>query len=266
MHKPHESLAGVEQAVARWVLRGEGNAPTHVRLNGLAPEHRLAIYRNNTRMSLTEALRDGYPVVNRLVGTNFFDGLAREFLRRYPPRSSCLLEFGGRLAEFLGEFEPARGLPYLPDVAHLEWLWHEAYHAADSRALDLHKLNEIPRALYADLRLHLHPSARLLTSAYPTLRIWQVNQPGFEGEHNVSLNEGGCRLLLVRPHLEVEMHTLTAGDFVFLQALAAGATLTLAIESALAMNDGFDPLASLRHWLARGLLSGFFFDIDRREG
>ena len=40
-----------------------------------------------------------------------------------------------RLPGFLESFEPARGLPYLGDVARLEWLRHAAYHAADQAPL-----------------------------------------------------------------------------------------------------------------------------------
>jgi hypothetical protein len=44
----------------------------------------------------------------------------------------------------------------------------------------------------------LPPYMRLLQSPYPVHRIWQVNQPEWQGDDAVSLNEGGVNLLIHR--------------------------------------------------------------------
>jgi len=251
------ALPELQGELRRALFGGADRLGEAIRANGLAPQQRLAVYRNNSLASLGEALRDTYPVVNRLVGKECFDGLARRYVPLDPPRSGCLLDYGSGFTDFLEDMEILRPLAYLSDLARLEWLWQEAYHEADSTASDLETLATVPPEHHGDLRVRLQPSARWLTSEFPLLRIWEANQPYRSGEEIVSLAEGGCRLLIFRPHLEVQIHSLEAGDHVLLSALASGATLAEASHQAAAAGD-FDLAASLRHWTSAGLIAGFF--------
>ena len=80
MHGLHE----LQRDFARSVLHGGIAVGNRIRPNGLTAAQRLAVYRNNTFMGLTEALKDGYPVVHRLVGDGFFNGLASAYVARHP--------------------------------------------------------------------------------------------------------------------------------------------------------------------------------------
>lgn len=253
-------LHETQRCFTNYVLRdfGQDQAVAGIKGNGLDATQRLAIYRNNTQLGLTEALRDGYPVVNKLVGTEFFNHLACSFIRRYPPKAGCLLSFGGQFAEFIADFQPADGLPYLPDTARLEWLWHEAFHEADALALDIAGLAQIDLGCYGSLGFALHPSARLLASDYPVLRIWQANQPDYHGDGRINLDEGGSRLLIFRPELEVEITPLNEAEHLFLTLLEMRLTLTQAVEQAIMIDSNFDVLPVLQHWIANGLFTDFF--------
>ena len=95
-------------------------------------EHRFAVHRNNVTVSLVAALAARFPVVERLVGEEFFRAMARAYVKREPPRSPVLLHYGATFPGFIEEFEPARTLAYLGDVARLELARGRAYHAADA--------------------------------------------------------------------------------------------------------------------------------------
>ena len=82
---------------------------------------RLAIYRNTCMSTLVNALRSSFPAVQRLVGTDFFEAGARDFIRLRPPASAYLNDYGADFPQFLRQFAPAAGVPYLGDVAELEW-------------------------------------------------------------------------------------------------------------------------------------------------
>jgi hypothetical protein len=217
----------------------------------------LQVYRNNTFANLTDALAAIYPVVRRLVGEGFFEFAADRYIRMHPPRAGNLHEFGESFAMFFGSFEPASSLAYLPDVARLEWAWHEVFHAADHGAPDLARLAAVSESRYGELRFRLHPAARLISSPYPILRIWNVNQDGYHGDEQVGLDEGGVRLLVIRPALTVEIEALTPGDNALLRAFAGGASLAVAGEAALAADGNFDLPARLRHFVTRGALVDF---------
>jgi hypothetical protein len=119
-------------AFAEALLARDFDCPPGLRTwNGSDPGTRFAVYRNNLVVSLVDALADTYPVVQEMVGVEFFRAMAREFVRVQPPASPVLAHYGAGFAEFIEDFPPAAGLPYLPDLARLELMRVEVYHAAD---------------------------------------------------------------------------------------------------------------------------------------
>ncbi len=135
---------------------------------------RFGIYRRNHFSSLVAALGQTFPVIKRLVGDDFFDATASYFVTQHGPRSRIIAEYGADFADFVGAFEPAQGLPYLADVARLEYARVRAFHAADHGPPDTN--GETAIAAVLGCRIALHPSATLIVSAHPVLGIWQTNQ------------------------------------------------------------------------------------------
>ena len=103
--------------------------------NAAVPARRFAVYRNNVVVGLGKALKSRFPVVEKIVGEEFFAAMAQVFVRNQPPRSPLLATYGDDLPAFIAAFEPARGLPYLADVARLEAARTRSYHAADATPL-----------------------------------------------------------------------------------------------------------------------------------
>jgi hypothetical protein len=221
----------------------------------LTAKERLEIYRNNVLTNLKDALRAVYPVIARLVGEDFFRYAARSYILRYPSRSGDLHEFGGEFPAFLADFPAVAQLPYLADVARLEWAWHEVFHAPDCPPLDLQRLAMVPPDQQEALRFSLHPAARLLASEFPVLSIWQVNQPDFAGDPTVDLDLGGEQVLIIRRPSGLEMERLEVGDYALLSALQAGKDLAGALAEALARQPDFALGVALeRHVLAMTLV------------
>ncbi len=246
------SLRELQQAFAAGVLDDQAGVLTELRALRFEPARHLQVYRNNTFANLTDAMRAVYPVVERLVGTGFFDYLADQFIRSHPPRSGNLHDFGAELAGFVAEFEPARALVYLPDVAQLEWSWHTAFHAADAEPLDPARLATLAPDRYGRVHFRLHPSARLLASDYPILRVWEANQDGQDSNATIDLDGGGERLLVIRRRLDVLIERLGPGDYQLLDGCRHGAPFETACGQALAAEPGFDLAAALRWHITRG--------------
>lgn len=253
----HASLRELQERFAAAVYDDATTVLAHIRPGVFSTARHLQVYRNNTFANLTDALAAVYPVVQRLVGDDFFAYAADRFIRRYPPRSGNLHDFGGELPEFIATFEPAAHLVYLPDVARLEWARHEAFHAADVRPLAVSRLAQVPAVRYDELVFALHPSARLLASPYPILRIWEVNQPDFDGDGAVDLHQDGERVLVIRRQLDVTIERVAPGDFELLRCFASAASLGAAFEAALAADPDFDLMRTLQEHVARGTVSDF---------
>ncbi len=238
----------------------EATTPLPVLDGALGTARHLAIYRNNVLENLTGALEAVYPVVRRLVGDVFFHYAARQYACLHPSVSGDIHCFGSSLADFLVNFLGARDLVYLPDVARLEWLLHETFHAADHPALDLQRLAELPADHYPQIRFKLHPACRMMTSRYPVLRIWETNQPGYVGEDRVKLEEGGLNLLIHRPQFTPEIVSLSSSGYVLLQAFSSGLSLNHALPLALSAQPDFAFGAFLREQVGQSVLVDFYLE------
>ncbi len=82
---------------------------------------RLSVYQNNIVSSLSEALSDTFPVCNQLVGDEYFRALSIEFITGHLPTSPILSHYGAKFSDFLASFPPLADLPYLSEVAFLEY-------------------------------------------------------------------------------------------------------------------------------------------------
>lgn len=246
-----------QDAFAAALLQPGSPAPFGVTTaRGEADEARFAVYRNNVFVGLTRALAQRFPVTERLVGPEFFRGMARAYAQEHKPASPLMFAYGGDFPDFIAAFAPAASLAYLPDVARLETTWSDAYHAADALPLAPADLAAIPPERLATTRLAPHPAARLIRSGHPTGAIWAAHQ----GDEVTKISDWRAETVLVtRPRLEVCVHVLPAHDASFAAALIGGAMLA---EAASAADDpAFDFGEALT-----GLVSlGAFSAIDDGE-
>ncbi|MEQ8228089.1 MAG: DNA-binding domain-containing protein [Rhodospirillales bacterium] len=190
---------------------------------------RFNVYRNNVAVGLRDILGETFPVVRDLVGDEFFSAMARAFGQVSPPRSPVLIEYGGGFADFIDGFEPARPLPYLADVARLEWAWHESYHAADAEPMSIDVLTDRNPSDIENLHFQVHPSLRLMRSDWPVASIWQAHQADTTSDLS-SLPKGGEQIMVVRPYLSVEVRSLEPAAFEFAERVASGAPLGRVLE------------------------------------
>jgi len=223
----------------------------------LSPNRQLGVYRNNVFGCLTDSLKIAYPVIVKLVGAEFFEYLANEFIRQTPSNSGNLHHYGCELAWFLAEFPPAGELSYLPDVARLEWACHEVFFAEDHLPLNSERLAVVPETKLGKLKFHLHPATRLLASQFPVHQIWETNQPDFSGDSAVNLNQGGVRLLVRRDDYQAVLKPLTEGEWSFLNSCQAGDNLSQASVSGLKADPHFDIGNVLQQFVADSILVDF---------
>lgn len=211
---------------------------------------RFEVYRASFEANLGHALRDTYPVVNRLVGADYFSQVARAYVRTHPSRCGDIQAFGAEFESFLAAQDSAEGFPYLPDVARLEWLAHRAFHAADVEPLTLAALAGLPPESYGGLSLL--PCVGLMLSEFPVHRIWQVNQENWAGDAVVHLEEGGARLAVTREGLDIVLLPLEAEAYALASALSERGSLVAASE---AMADADSLGRSLHALISTGLVA-----------
>lgn len=226
------SLRELQAHFASALLARSTQAPTDVVGDWVSALARFSVHRNNVQSSLYEAISATFPVVCALVGETFFRAMVLRFVRAYPPQHGWLSAYGVQLPSFLETFPPAAGLPYLTDVARLEWLRHRAASAPGGAVLELITLVGFDGDTLWETRLRLHPAAFVLRSRYPILDIWCAHQSGASPETAIHLSTGESYTLVSRPRSVVLMNALGSGESVLLEMVRQGKCLGLAVAAA----------------------------------
>jgi hypothetical protein len=244
-------IASIQARFAAALLDTEALTPPGIGGSATARESRFDVYRNNVMTGLIRCLEKRFPVVARLVGTEFFRAMARVYVADEPPNSPALIDYGGGFPAFLAKFAPVRELPYLPDVAKLEWLRSESYSAADEPNASVADLAALADVGEDKLSVGLHASARLLQSPFPIVSIWETNTHDCD-VRQIDPELGGEQALIVRQNFQVRLFRLDVGTYAFAAAISARASLTAAAQRAVEADDR----ASIPHALALLISAG----------
>jgi len=218
-------LRDVQEQFARHLqgLPTDPDITKQVKFNQLQNHQRLQVYKNNFKLSLTSNLASIYPVVQKLVGEQFFNYTCNEFISVYPSKNGNLHEYGGEFSDFLANFEPAKNLEYLPDIALLEWAFHQVFHETDVSSLDLERLQQINETDYEKIIFSLNPASRLLKSRFPIVDIWQANQS--DDPPQIRLEEKDHYFLIGRRNYENIFQELGEIEFRFLTMIQSSEKL-----------------------------------------
>lgn len=198
--------------------------------DGLAPEARVQVYRNNVRATFEGALARTYPVLRRRVGVAYFAGLVEDYRRDHPSRSGDLHWTGRHFPEWMASRMTGTDYAWLADLAGLEWACEEALLAVRSPPASADGLARLAPEALANTTLGLQPGLRLVGSAFPVWSVWQANQPDSAGDA-VDPSLGAQYVAVVPGDDGLVLHSLPVERFDFVRQLAAGRTLEQALDA-----------------------------------
>ncbi|PKF51370.1 DNA-binding domain-containing protein [Enterovibrio nigricans] len=144
---------------------------------GLAePDALLQIYRNNFVVTLSECLDTVYPVVKALVGCECFEALARHHVLSTPMTSASADQYGeGFNATIASIPNIVEAVPYLADIAKLEWLRQCVNQVPIPKAtFPIEMLQQIRPEEFEQIRLSVSPATAVMTSAFPISTVWHA--------------------------------------------------------------------------------------------
>ena len=251
------TLAELQRSFARGLAGDVADADAWVSGGAFTPATRLQIYRNNVDAIFTQYLQAAFPAVERLVGADYFNGLARAYREACPTSSGNLHDGGGGLPNFLASQLAGSPHPYISDVARLEWAYQEALVAADAMAFDVQAFLALAPEQHETLRLTWAPSVRHVRSAYPINALWEANRTPDAEQTDIRLNAGGDSLLMHRVGQQVIVRSLDPASDAFVSALIGGASLGEAIAALEAIDPNRDASALLFEFIQSARIDGF---------
>ncbi|UCE88231.1 MAG: putative DNA-binding domain-containing protein [Pseudomonadota bacterium] len=252
-------LRELQQAFVSGLYRRDAAAPILGAIDDARrpAEDQLRIYRESILGGLVDALGEIYPVCRGLVGERFFDAMARRHVEAHRSLSPDLTDYGEDFAGFVAGFAPAQSLPYLADVAHLEWRWHRVFNSPDVAPFDLSRLARLEEAQHTAIVWRLAPEAGLLQSQFPVDRIWQANQPQQHEVPLVNLEEGAVQLFVWRQGLTMRIERVSDTERLFLQVVADALPFGELCEGMASAVPGVDPGALLVRAIEAGQIVSF---------
>ncbi len=228
MDAPEPSLRDVQ----RWIgahIQPETTVSTagDVRLNpqrNIPGISRLSVYAHGYQARLRQALAEVYESVHQVLGTGAFSELVDSYARRFPSRDYNLNFSGRHLPEFLVNSLWVQRLPFLADLAQLEWQVCQAFHAISYPPITPASLHGQSFEDWHRVRFIFQPSVSLVRSAWPILDIWEVRHRP-RSEVNIDLVERPHNVVVSRSELQVRCQLVNLPQAILLEALLAGQTL-----------------------------------------
>jgi hypothetical protein len=218
---------------------------------------RLHAYVDGYPARLFEALEEAFPAVRTVVGEDELRALVARYRVAIPTGIYSLSDVGVNLPSFLATDPLSARLPFLPDLAALEWAVLRAFHSFERERFDPATAAGWGLDAWERARLELQPSVAVQASVWPILDLWTLRDTQRDERRAIDVVlEGRPQSVLVsRSRLTVACEIVSPAKARLLDALLSGATLGEATETCAETTD--EPLdvgAWFAEWAARGLV------------
>ncbi len=247
------------------------------RSRNLTAAERMGIYANAYYARLLECLASFFPMLQKALGADVFEGFAFEYLQHYPSKSYTLDRLGESFARFLQETRPEPeegeeagtvGWPdFLIDLTVFEWNLNQVFDGPGVEGkplLTAELLQSFPAESFAEARLIPVPCLRLLAFRFPVNAYYTAARHAEEGEDPPIPDPEPEHVALTRRDFVVRRFPLNAAQHALLEKILAGAPVGEAIAAAAEISGLDDEAlgAELQAWFRLWVAEGFFQSIS----
>lgn len=220
------SLAELQRAVASHILSGEGPklgdwicVPA-----GADVAARLAVYTRGYPARVTGSLREAFPAVANILGEDSFAALTARYLAHLPAELRNLNDVGAALPAYLRSDELRDDLPFLPDLAELEWAVVRCFHAKLETPFDASASSGWSMEDWARARIEFQPGLALVRSPWPLHQLRETRHRE-RSQIDVDLVGRPDQVLVFRRGFEVVVESIGDVEAEAIERLRAGAPL-----------------------------------------
>jgi hypothetical protein len=216
---------------------------------------RLGVYIDGYPARLQEALREAFPAVAHIIGGQMC-ALVSRFATEAQLRSYNLNDAGADFPRFLRGDSTAEQLPFLPDLAELEWRVLRAFHAADETSFDPASLLGWDDHAWSYAVLRFQPWVAIVSSEWPIGELWELRETPLD-QIDVDLGGKPSHICVRRDGFAVICESVTAAEAHGLQLLLSGLPLGMAMEILNARGVAAESIGVwFQRWVTMGLICG----------
>lgn len=245
----HDYLSAFEE----FLQTGE-NSKLASFLQGSRPESFLSVYRNGFIRASISALESNFPTLVTLWGEEYFSQIAAAYVNAAPPASATLIGYGFEnnpdapslsFIEFLqgNAADLIKQYPYVPDICRLDQAWLQALNANGQDFLSLEKVQELiaQGEDLGELPITLNDSAHIVTLEFDLFELWgQLRFGELPDDQAIQLNAHNNAVIFWQREMQVQAKPLSDIEWIFMQNLRQSASMDVASNAALAVDEDFD--------------------------
>lgn len=223
--------------------------------DGADPRTRIAVHRDGYPARIASSLAEAFPAVANILGDGSLAKLTNRFIRDDGCSEWNLNRIGRSLPEFLESDPLTHELPFLPDLAALEWAVFECFHSAPGHEFDPSTIGALSSDDWTHARIVFRPGTAVVGSEWPIHELWNTRDLD-RSEIDVDLSGRPERVLVYQVDFAIETHTVDPIEAHALESLLAGARLGEVMEGLAERGAEPDRVGALfARWTELGFLS-----------
>lgn len=169
---------------------------------GVAGDERMDVYAEGYLARVMEALAEVFETIYHLMGRDAFIELSESYIHAHPSHSYNLNFIGEHMAAFIQKASASGKLPFLSDLARLEWNVAQAFHAVSEDVFNPASLETVKEDDWDRLKVVFQPSVSTVSSQWPILDIWKARHTPLKEIH-IDIVDRPQNVLVYRRALEV---------------------------------------------------------------
>jgi len=222
--------------------------------NEFTTDQRIDVYRNNYRLGLLSALELSYPNCKQIVGEKYFRQLASHYVVSHPPQDADLNQYGSAFSEFIKEIELERKelseIPYLADLAALDWLLYQVYFSPNRNSWPADKFQVLTPEQQAACRLCLSADIHIISSVWPLYELWRLNRDEIDSI-DLDAHSNEEFLVISRDNYQPMVEPVSEEEFAVLAAISEEHSIMMLTQQ---FPEYMDRLAK---WIQSGWICDF---------
>ena len=229
------------------------------------PAQLVSIYRNNFIISLKQLLQQLFPVTQTLVGRDYFIQTSAQFIHQCALKEAHLNHYGSQFVSFLEQLNALEAMPFVVQMAALEWHLDRISHIYYEPNFDFTRLAQVDEDDYLNIQFTLASSCELLTSNINLIALHAdlsaATRDAIKLTNVAHYQQPSYILVLQNQNGESALMPLSLQHWSWLTGLKNN--FSLAQLCAIEQTDLTSLITQITDWIALGCIDGFSLHTNR---